>query len=198
MLLLKLRLVFCKHPQLFLLCLYTRKKDEYAEVSKQIAFYREKVIPHEDKFLRSLANNGDRREYLHFDSDSFDEICKSTESLDILKRQYAISVKNSIEGERPVSADEVDVLNMMEEFSIMALQYNTKNHPSLCVLHSIFVLGVEVHASRIFYIREIEHGKPLYNHLLEMYFLWKNKVDNRTVNDRLRNSKNWQGIVRRF
>ncbi|HEY0964690.1 MAG TPA: hypothetical protein VGE31_02750 [Candidatus Paceibacterota bacterium] len=178
--------------------LYTRKKDEYAEVTNQLSFYREKVIPREDKFLSGIDKHGEKRVYLDFDTDKFDEICKNENLFNIFKKQYAISQKQSIDGTRSISSDEIDVLNLIEEFSVKVLQFNTQNHPALYAIHSIFVIAVEMHASRIFYVREIEHGKPLYAHLLKLYFLWKQKVDRRTVVDRLKQNKHWIEIVRPY
>lgn len=176
--------------------LYTTKKDEDVEITNQITIFRETIIPLEGKFLLDLQKYKEPWEYLSFDSYDFDSLCRVEEQFKIIAGQYKRSKLFSVDSDiRELSSDEIDVLNMLEEFSIRVFRYKTEGHLSLSSLHSIFVKAVEIHASRIFYVREIEYGEPLFSCTLRLYFLWKDKVSHESLSDRLARNNNWKKII---
>jgi hypothetical protein len=90
---------------------------------------------------------------------------------------------------------EVSVLNSQEEFSSNVLHYETQGCEPLRMMHSVFVQTVEMHVATLFYIREIEHGRPLYSNTIELYLHWVNSVNKKSNQDRYLQSEYWQSLI---
>lgn len=173
---------------------YTRMRDEKSEVANQIAFFRKEVIPLEDDFLLRQRMLGIDRLKLPFKSETFNEIVSSEDILSVAKSQFEGSEKVFSESKK-MYEKHINVLNLMEEFSLRVKHYKTQNHPALNSLYSVFVDATEHHTTILFFVREIDQGSKAYSHVLWLYFLWKERVDTSNAEQRIKNSDTWKKII---
>lgn len=173
---------------------YTRKKDEKSEVANQIAFFRKEVIPLEDDFLLAQRNLGIDRLKLSFKTEIFTEVVTSEEILSVAKRQYQDSDK-VFSGSKKMYEKHINVLNLLEEFSLRVKHYQTQDHAALNSLYTVFVDSTEHHTTILFFVREIDQGSKAYSHILWLYFLWKERVDTSNAKQRIKKSETWKKII---
>lgn len=174
-----------------------RSKGNRMEVSKQIAFFREKVLPPQDDFMSEVKNMGTDFVRVSFFTTDFSSLCKDPEVRIKLVKQRKIA-KHKLERGilKEIGALEIRTLNALEEFSIKVLYTKNQNDEALSILHSTFVQTVEMHVAQLFYVRDIEHGRPLFSHTLDLYFLWKTYVSTKTPQFRFQSSESWKYILK--
>lgn len=89
----------------------------------------------------------------------------------------------------------INVLNLLEEFSVRVKHYQTQNHPALSVLHTVFVESVENHTTILFYVREVDQGSEAYSDVIWLYLLWKNRVASDNAKQRIKKSYLWKEVL---
>lgn len=172
--------------------IYNKNKDERVEVISQIAMFRENIIPAHNDFLLFLREHNLKLSHIKFNSRKFKEIYLTEGNKLECKYQYQLSNQIGRSGNL-IFFQQIEILNLIEEFALRVLTHGTQNHAVLVSLHSTFVQSVESHVVAIFRIREIEYGVPLYENTIKLYLLWRDKIDRSDISQRI--TPEWAELI---
>lgn len=162
--------------------LYQKKRDKALAAVDQIAFFRTNIIDKHTKIYEGLTDPKDRDDY----AKNRIQLIQGTlaEIKDKNKDQCAKQVHLIQKYELYIPG--IDVLNMLEEFSLRVLYLGSEKHEALNSLKHAFVLLVEIHAVLLLMQREIMTKNNLYTATLSLYKLWNVGIDRDSPDDRMK------------
>lgn len=159
---------------------YKKKQDKLLATIDQISFFRKEIIPEWDLLQKRIINA--HKDFI------VSQISLETPTLEYAKKSKPENFKRQLsvffnpEKQYPdVAIDplldgHIFLLNILEEFSLRVLHLGTSDDRALNSVHRAFVEIVEKNAVALTFMREIRGRGPLYSGILELYNLWKNKV----------------------
>ncbi len=157
---------------------YQIKRDNDTSAIAQIEFFREKIIPKTNDLIDIIQKinplysfprpNCSLKEFtITFWWKNFPDISKI--QADISKNNKVYEVQ-------------IDLLNILEDFSLKVLYIGTVKHEALKSIQGLFIKNVEQNLSSIFAM-ELSTG-AIYPGTRKLYEYWKNLVDRRSRSER--------------
>lgn len=149
------------------------KKDERLDVVDQISFFRDKILDKEIMMTQKIRET--EKDYVNikvpYIGNNNDEIVKNSPQNS--KKQVMVFERHN------TFISILEILNMLEEFSLRIKYSGTVEHPAFTGIKSSFLDLVEGHMIVILMERDI-YGKNVYSSTLELYNFWINDVKERT------------------
>lgn len=81
---------------------------------------------------------------------------------------------------------QIFLFNMLEEFALRVMHFETAQHPALDSVRDLFVDVIEKNAVALIFVRDVVVGKPIYFTTLQLYNLWKIDADRTHILERLK------------
>lgn len=164
---------------------YQKDKDSTDAAIEQVSFYRKEII----RAGRELRDHV--RKSLNDDKYNFTRIENipdfSMEWLRMYKRPDSDKQLEPFETKPILQREAEDYINLLEDLSTQILHTKTIDHPAIFTIRPGFVGEVESLASIIATYRF--HSDDIYNGIIEVYEIWKDKIDRDDLQEKLRKTK---------
>jgi hypothetical protein len=158
--------------------IYEKKKDRRDVLAELVRFYSEDILIANQRFItelekRKLKYTRIRLNDLNIKSvvGSYPEEAKMQMKITKIQDLYTIQT--------------VDILNKLEEFSMRIINNGSVRDDYLVPLRMTFVQIVEANGIALMRHRLVETGKDTYSKTLEIYYVWENLVDDKTIEERM-------------
>lgn len=161
--------------------LYKKRQDELLATIDQITFFREKIIPEWDKLQKQIKQKDP--------SFVFSRIRLMKPTIEDIRRDFPENFKRQISEfldsqknypdiylDGPILDGHITLLNMLEEFSLRAINLKTSKNLAFISLHNAFIEIVENNAVSLIFMRDIKTCNPIYSGILKLYISWVNKI----------------------
>lgn len=160
-----------------------RQQDNSIFTLDQVKFFREKII---DSFNR-LRDEIEKEDpsYTFPRIIAFSQNPRTIAESKQYKKEVGIQVNRlKILLNSRTKYDCIPLLNMLEEFSLRVLHFETSNHEALNSVKDIFVQIVEENLVFLLFMRAKDNPR-LYPGIFRLYDLWQNEVDRGNSNARV-------------
>ncbi len=155
-----------------------KNKNKTALVCEQISFFRKEVLQNFNNFIEDLKKmNGDKNVQL--------QRIKINEPLE--KFQSEFNSQLNLLQRFDTRTKQINLLNALEEFSIRTVNWEITKEKSLNILKDAFIEIVEINAILIILNRKLFPN--LYINTLNLYNLWKNDFDSRSIEEKINELK---------
>jgi len=155
----------------------SKKKDSDSTAIDILSFFRSEIITESDKFRKHLRHEK-----------GADYIIESLRLYDLDLKNLTEEQKKAIKRQMEIFHEDraliaFYVLNSLEELSLKITYFKLQDSE---ILFSIRAPFVEIFETKGFYFllaRKFDEDNKSYSKTLELYNLWKNNIDRRTVKD---------------
>ena len=167
---------------------YQRRRDRLTDAVNQLTFFREKIITKNGELVDYVKNIDPNYKFERIKVDDLDLKWLQTHEFDKSLKQIELSGKD-----QKILNMQNDLFNMLEELSVKIRIYETlKEADSIHILDAIkpaFVETVEQNITFALFNRDIIFGKSCYSETLDLYMKWKDNVERKTPDERLKEFK---------
>jgi len=174
------------------LAAYLNKKhqDVTAAAIDQISFFRKEIIFANEEFV-NFVREKKGKDFVFY------RVGLDEPSIDYTRKKFGREslMQADLIKELDTLLKQTAILNMLEELSLRVLHLKTINHPALSSIMAPFVELVEIHAVILLFHREISTGTPTYSSIIKIYLEWKDKVDRRYPEERLKEVRARLGLI---
>ncbi|HEY1041612.1 MAG TPA: hypothetical protein VGE63_02720 [Candidatus Paceibacterota bacterium] len=151
---------------------YLQKKDKQDSIFKILSFFRENVLSEYNKLVKEVP--------VKFPDYKFKLIrFKRRESLDeIFAREWENAKAQSQLLEREINTFQLNLLNVLEEFSLRVIELKLEENNIISCLKYAFVRAVEENTISLLVQRIIiTDDEKLYNGILTLYEMWRDQTN---------------------
>lgn len=158
---------------------HRKKQDKIHALADQVSFFREKILHKSEEFMLKIRKiKGEDYEFLRVGLDE--------SSVEFTKENFPEQVQGQVDllqGQNTFN-EQTSILNMLEELSIRIIYSNMAKHSALKSIQHPFVELVEYNAVALLTHKDLSFstGFPA---ILQLYSLWKDKVDRRSMQEKL-------------
>jgi hypothetical protein len=158
---------------------YNKQKDNRIAAINQISFFRREILVAGNDYMESVVKvKGSSYEFTRVKLD------EPTYEYAIKHSARELNLQMELIQESKFFSKDLDVLNLLEELSLMIIYHKTLHHPALNSIRDSFVQLVENHAAGIFQAQNIGTGKSVFSGVLDVYGEWVTDADRRTLKER--------------
>lgn len=159
--------------------LYKKRQDEILAAIDQISFFRQEIIPAHDRLVKEIRKKDPSFLPSYIVGFDFKKYSKEATS------QRKVNELLDADGIRSIFNQQIEIFNMIEEFSLKVEYLNTKSHPSLICIKDAFIKTMEENAYS-FFIKRAEVGNTIYSTTFKLYNLWEKEVDRTNPGGRIK------------
>lgn len=155
----------------------SRKKDSEKISFDIVSFFRENILGSESLYIKTILekeNEGYEFKFIKLDELDLSHIMKNQG--DEFREQMRLSNRKLME-------EELSILNKIEEISLKITHYNLENSKLIFSIKKLFVQVIETHAYALLFSRQFLKTHKNYSKTLQLYNLWKDSVDRRSVSE---------------
>lgn len=164
---------------------YEKKKDRKESLVQIVRFYQKEVLPAQQSFIDRIEKEKFKSTRIKLDKLDIDWVVEMypVES----KEQMKITKKDDL-----YTVQTVNILNNLEEFSMRIINAESVREDFLTPLRATFIQIVESNAIALMRHKLVDTGEDTYSKTLEIYYEWKDLVDNKTIEQRM--TKEWSKL----
>lgn len=160
---------------------YKKRQDETSAAIDQIGFFREKIIPKWSEVQIAIRNKGYNPVFIKFDKPDINEI-RSQHSKNFERQLAMFFDASKVEADEfldnSILDQQIFLLNMLEDFSLKVVHFETTENPALLAVGTTFSQIVEQNAVAIMFMREVVlNDDAIYSNTLSLYALWGKKFE---------------------
>jgi hypothetical protein len=159
---------------------YQKSRDEIDASIDQVSFFRREIIPFYNNLRKKINQKNSGYE--------FPRIKIDIPSSRFIKENYPSETTNQIyifRNDRDILDTQIDLFNMLEEFSIKVAMYKTASHPAVSSAKNAFINIIEQNAAALIFWRDA-NANSAYSETFALYKIWKDSVDRASVEERIK------------
>lgn len=161
-----------------------KKQDGSIAAIEQIAFFRKEIIPKYKKIIEEIKRKNEN--YV------FSRIKLDRPTIEFIREKYPVNFErhaslflNDLSGfnggsllsDQKFLDEQIELFNMLEEFSLRANHFGTEQHKALDSVRAAFVEIIEQNAVALIFVRDVINGSKIYSTTLSLYNTWKDSVN---------------------
>lgn len=162
-----------------------KRRDKLLAIVDQVSFFREKILEEAAKMHKHIEDQIKDYVYTRIS-------LKEHDSVEKLEENYNDKIETQLElVERYTTLTmQINILNMLEEFSLRLIYSKTYKHPAFDSVKPAFVELVERLALVLVMQKQIITGNKIFSKTLILYRKWVKDVDGLTTEERVRKFQN--------